>query len=1070
MTMYNLPTTGPVTIDFFDPANDFVAVENFALATLVGYGWPGNVSPFDYGLMRFVQVGSDAVLQVDYHGTGDFVDFLTLTNTQVSALHPWNFFGNGWLIDYPFTGQTLDGTNLDDTLIGTTGPDIISGGGGDDLIDWGYGNDQLTGGPGADTFVFSRNWYHRDPGSRAVITDFNPAEDRIDITQYGYHYFGDLLSRAYQDGPDVVIEFAAMERVTLLNVQLSLLSAQNFVGIVPGSSITALPPPETFEPTILSRQIVNGPITVASGQTVFSYVPGGVMEPANLAFTDPFHPLEIANAGTIWVSGDANISVFSLIDSFSNIQFANLTNSGQIYSVSDSYGTAAVGQFLTINNSGIIAAVGWTGDTIAVENFWSDCDLINSGTISARGGTDLLSTIGVSYSWGLGYNGSVLNTDTGRIVVEAPAAMGLYFRGLPTGSIVAPIENDGLIQVVSTSNIPSIGIYCAAYGGELMFVNTGTLDADIAVYFDSYQYDSRLTPSAKITNEVGGQIFGDMIFAENSDSFVNRGSYTGNIFAGAGDDQIDMSAGQIHGYADLGDGNDTYLGSAGADEVYGGNGNDSLGGGAGDDYLDGEAGADSLDGGKGDDVFVVDDPGDTITDIAGIDTVGAYISYTLGSGLDDLVLLGSSNLSGTGNALVNYITGNAGTNVISGRAGADVLTGDLGNDTFQDTAADLNGDTITDFSVGDRIVVSTASWANFTFSVTGHTLSYTGGSLTLSNVPQGTLVAHIAASGGVEVSILSHDASNDFDGDGLSDVLWLSDGGQLTDWLGGPSGGFATNWANANMLVGSGWHVAATGDFDGDHRDDILWRSDDGTVTDWLASGSGGFATNWANANLSLPSNWHVAGAGDFNGDGMADILWRDDSGAMVDWLATGSGGFSANWAGSGSSVPGNWQVAGIADFNGDGKADILWRDDSGVTTDWLGNGSGGFATNWANAGAGVPLDWKVATTGDFNGDGYGDVLWRNDNGLLVSWLGDSNGGFAADWTHAPTGVGTEWSIAAVGDYNGDARDDILWRNTNGQLTQWLGSSSGSFTDNSANAAFSSSGNWHVVSDGSGLH
>lgn len=58
------------------------------------------------------------------------------------------------------------------------------------------------------------------------------------------------------------------------------------------------------------------------------------------------------------------------------------------------------------------------------------------------------------------------------------------------------------------------------------------------------------------------------------------------------------------------------------------------------------------------------------------------MSFTLGDGLDDLLLLGSSAINGTGNALNNKITGNSGANRLDGGGGADTLTGGKGNDTY----------------------------------------------------------------------------------------------------------------------------------------------------------------------------------------------------------------------------------------------------------------------------------------------------------------------------------------------------------------------------------------------------
>src|SRR5690348_15923373 len=98
------------------------------------------------------------------------------------------------------------------------------------------------------------------------------------------------------------------------------------------------------------------------------------------------------------------------------------------------------------------------------------------------------------------------------------------------------------------------------------------------------------------------------------------------------------------------------------------------------------------------------------------------------------------------------MSGFAGNDTITGGLGADILAGGGGDDLFVDSAAGLSGDTITDFSLGDRIIVSDANIAGFSYTLNGHLLSFTGGSLTLENVPTGTLVASAAAGGGVQLS------------------------------------------------------------------------------------------------------------------------------------------------------------------------------------------------------------------------------------------------------------------------------------------------------------------------------
>jgi len=424
------------------------------------------------------------------------------------------------------------------------------------------------------------------------------------------------------------------------------------------------------------------------------------------------------------------------------------------------------------------------------------------------------------------------------------------------------------------------------------------------------------------------------------------------------------------------------------------------------------------------------------------------------------------------------IIGNGVANVLMGRSGTDRLTGGAGNDTFKDTKAGLNGDTIVDFSAGDSIVFTDATLAGFTSSVSGHTLTYTGGSLTLTNVPAGTIVVSAAAGGGVKLAlqVALHDADNDFNGDGKSDVLWRNDSGAFTDWLASASGtgGFASNDANAFQNVPTSWHVVGTGDFNGDGKDDIVWRNDNGSFTEWLANGngSGGFSSNDANAFQNVPTSWHVAGTGDFNGDGKDDLIWRNDNGSFTEWLANanGTGGFSSNDANAFQNVPTSWHVVGTGDFSGDGKDDIIWRNDNGSFTEWLANatGSGGFLSNDANAWNVVPNSWHVVGTGDFNGDGRDDVLWRNDSGAFTEWLANSagNGGFNSNDANAFANVPASWHVADVGDYNGDGKDDILWQNDSGATTDWLAKSDGSggFTGNDANAFTNVPTSWHPQS------
>ena len=274
-------------------------------------------------------------------------------------------------------------------------------------------------------------------------------------------------------------------------------------------------------------------------------------------------------------------------------------------------------------------------------------------------------------------------------------------------------------------------------------------------------------------------------------------------------------------------------------------------------------------------------------------------------------------------------------------------------------------------------------------------------------------------------------AAGDFDGNGLSDLLWRNTSGAISTWstdVGGAQQHITKDTFDA--AVDASWHPVESFDWNGDNHADIAWRNDNGGLAIW--TGRTGDFVQSAYLDYSVPTSWQIAATGDLDGNGQGDLLWRNADGSISSWLAQGTG-FAKNAYFHGP-VDAGWQIAGLGDFNGDGKADILWRNTNGAVSVWNSTGTGFQEGSLLHA----PVDraWHIDGIGDFDGNGRDDILWRNDDGQLTVWQGNGqSNGF--DEVRFNASAATDWHVAAVGDYSGDHRADILWRNDAGAVSIW---------------------------------
>lgn len=413
--------------------------------------------------------------------------------------------------------------------------------------------------------------------------------------------------------------------------------------------------------------------------------------------------------------------------------------------------------------------------------------------------------------------------------------------------------------------------------------------------------------------------------------------------------------------------------------------------------------------------------------------IGAVIeNATGGIGFDKIVGNDAANWLDGGDGY-DMLYGGAGNDTLTGGLGGDILTGDAGADIFDGNYAQLSGDYITDFAIGDRIHISDGSFLSVAFT-------NLGGWLVLKNDAAVTTVSVRNAIGrpvieqtgdGVDVMLTTrYTGLSDFTGDGHSDLLWRNADGAISTWTisGNAQGTQIIQNSYYNGSVGNDWQIRETFDSSGNGTSDILWRHASGAIAIWASLGSSFGASYFHD---SVGANWDIAAVGDIDGDGRDDLLWRESGGAISTWRSLG-GLFEENSYYNGS-VGNDWAIAGMADINGDGRDDIVWRNaSSGQISEWFSDGRG-FTGSLLQSGIGG--DWQIVGLGDFNGDGRDDMLWRNANGTLTEWQSTGSGfrtGIFFDST-----VGNDWTIDAIADFNDDGRADIVWRNRNGTLGTW---------------------------------
>lgn len=314
----------------------------------------------------------------------------------------------------------------------------------------------------------------------------------------------------------------------------------------------------------------------------------------------------------------------------------------------------------------------------------------------------------------------------------------------------------------------------------------------------------------------------------------------------------------------------------------------------------------------------------------------------------------------------------------------------------------------------------------------------------------------------------------DFDGDGLSDVIQITNEDYIITAFSGGDGEFYsvffTPWSGYGTRLGA-WVVS---DVNGDGKDDLqhIWGSGD-YINTWISKGDGTYSIKsfrpWPGYNTSI-GLWTQ---GDINGDGKGDLqhIWSGEY--LNTWISNGDGTYQIKstqpWADYGSSL-GEW---GTGDVTGDGRDDLLhiWGGD--YINTWISSGDGNYWIRpfrpWSGYGTGLG-GWVMS---DVNGDGRGDLQHIFGGDYINTWISRGDGSYRIKSFQPRPGYNTSMGLWTHGDFNGDGRGDLqhIWGGD--FINTWISKGDGTYRIKSFRpwSGYSTAiGEYHIADyDGDGM-
>ncbi|WP_430435619.1 S8 family serine peptidase [Methyloversatilis sp.] len=533
-------------------------------------------------------------------------------------------------IEFAFGGDgndTLTGNALSNRLQGGRGADTLSGGDGVDFLDGGKGNDTYVGGAGGDLFVI-----YKDDGSTDTVNDFSATAGNEKILLVGFSHITDFSQiSTVQEGANTRLQLGGGQSVLLKNVSPGQISEQNFAFF--SDALT------------LDRYLAyfgNPAYGIGTSGAEVGLLPNNLGDLSYFALGGN-DELGATTTNDLLDGGDGNDRLFG--DDGSVTPGADWLQGG-------------AGDDLLVGGDGRDYLTGGSGNDELQGQNGDDTLVGDSGDDEMYGGDGNDVLIG-------GSGQDHLNGDAGDDLIVL----------------------DGDLGTVSGNNFDFYGTRIGGAGADVFkLVRDGTGTGGISI--------------------IGSAVSADNLIADFDPGQTGELVDLSAIDWIRGFEDLTISTWTINGIAyarvsaDDGSGQTLYVTMRGVSAaqlnaahfkfaevpglVRGSPTDDDLYGNAGANQMDGGLGADFMSGRTGDDTYLVNNAGDTVDELpgGGVDTVRSAVSYALSANVENLVLVGTAAIDGTGNALANRITGNAADNVLDGQGGADTLLGGAGNDTY----------------------------------------------------------------------------------------------------------------------------------------------------------------------------------------------------------------------------------------------------------------------------------------------------------------------------------------------------------------------------------------------------